>query len=227
MLDRLKPVFRGARKLNMKYTCMETWNDKWLIEYFFRGKMNGFFIEAGGADGETESSSCVLEKKYGWRGIIVEPCDEFYEILIKTRESKCIHAALSDVDGTASFVTPRDKSLSGLRDNISSWHRETVFREGHRIQEITTLSLRTLLKGNDCPEIIDFIHLDIEGSERKVLENFPFDEYLVRLFIVEISDEWIIGHMLKNGFLELKNHLNIESPWEKYFVNSKIINIDF
>jgi FkbM family methyltransferase len=210
--------------INMEYTCPQTFNDKWLVESFFRGVKNGFFIEAGGADGISESSSYVLEKNFGWRGIIVEPCDEFYDLLIKNRCSKCIHAALSDMDGVANFITAKDKFFSGLEENISDWHKDTVFQEGYRKHEVETISIRTLLKNNNCPAIIDYIHLDMEGSELKVIKNFPFDQYLVKLFIVEIGDERNRLHLLNNGFLELKNQFNIESLWECYFINGKIIN---
>lgn len=208
----------------MKYTCPQTLNDKWLVEFFFRGINNGFFIEAGGGDGITESASYVLEKYFGWRGIIVEPCDEFYEMILKARDSKCIPAALSNTDGRASFITAKDKFLSGLESNICEWHKENVYQEGHRIQTIETISMRTLLQKNQCPSIIDLIVLDVEGAETLVLQDFPFDKYLVKIFIIEISNNSVKDILYNNGFLEIKNHLNTETPWESYFVNQKIID---
>jgi FkbM family methyltransferase len=208
----------------MDYHCPQTFNDKWLIESFFKGMRNGFFIEAGGADGISESSSYTLEKDFGWRGIILEPCREFYEQLIKIRESKCFRAALSDTDGKATFITAKDKFYSGLSESISDWHKDTVYKEGFIEEEVETISAKSLLQNNNCPAIIDYIALDMEGSELQVLKAFPFNQYLVKLFIIEISDVRIRELMFENGFLELKNHFNTESPWENYFLNRKIVN---
>jgi len=208
----------------MEYTCLETFNDKWLIESFFRGMRDGFFIEAGGADGIYESTSYVLEKDFNWRGIILEPGNEFYGKLISKRTSKCINAALSDKDGSATFVTANDRYLSGIEQNITEFHKKAVFEEGYVKHLIETISMKTLLMKYQCPEIIDYIHLDIEGSELMVLKEFPFDQYLVKLFIIEMSDQNIRPLMLENGFLEVKNEFNTDCPWENYFVNKKIIH---
>ena len=41
---------------------------------FFKGKLrNGFFIEAGASDGETDSHTLYFESKYNWTGLLVEP----------------------------------------------------------------------------------------------------------------------------------------------------------
>lgn len=210
----------------MDYKCLDTFNDKWLIESFFKGKKNGFFIEAGGADGKNESSTYILEKHFGWNGIIVEPCDEFYEKLIRNRTSKCVCAALSDKDGFVSFITAaNDKYLSGIEQNISEWHREAVFQEGFKKRQVESISIKTLLKRYNCPSVIDLIHFDMEGSELSVIKEFPFDEYLVKLFIIEISDRMIKDELLNNGFLEVNNQFNTKAPWECYFINSKILNL--
>ena len=40
----------------------------------------GFFVEAGGNDGYTQSNTYWLERFRGWRGILVEPMPELYEM---------------------------------------------------------------------------------------------------------------------------------------------------
>merc|ERR1739844_226203 len=39
--------------------------------------LQGFFIEAGAADGEALSNTLYLEIKYGWTGLLVEPNPDF------------------------------------------------------------------------------------------------------------------------------------------------------
>ena len=51
---------------------------------------NGFFIEAGAADFETDSNTILFETQYGWSGLLVEPNPAIYSkvyissLLLKT-----------------------------------------------------------------------------------------------------------------------------------------------
>ena len=59
-------------------------------------KKNGFFVEAGAFDGETASNTLLLERKYGWKGVLVEPSQEsFIKILNKNRKAWFIPSCLS------------------------------------------------------------------------------------------------------------------------------------
>ena len=40
------------------------------------GRDSGFFVEAGGHDGYTQSNTYYLERARGWRGVLVEPMPE-------------------------------------------------------------------------------------------------------------------------------------------------------
>ena len=62
----------------------------------FKGKQNGFFIEAGAYDGETYSNSLKFELKLNWTGILVEPNpDNFESLLTKNRKAYAIKTCLS------------------------------------------------------------------------------------------------------------------------------------
>lgn len=43
----------------------ETNNNRWIAEYVFPGKRNGYFLEIGAANGKAASSCYVLEQKFG------------------------------------------------------------------------------------------------------------------------------------------------------------------
>ena len=40
---------------------------------YFNNKKDGIFIELGGLDGIRHSNTFLLEKKYNWRGLMIEP----------------------------------------------------------------------------------------------------------------------------------------------------------
>ncbi|ESO03313.1 hypothetical protein HELRODRAFT_173599 [Helobdella robusta] len=54
-------------------------------------KRNGFFVEAGGFDGETASNTLFLEVERNWTGLLIEPDPYFYTQL------GLIHAELPEL----------------------------------------------------------------------------------------------------------------------------------
>lgn len=50
---------------------------------YYNNKQNGYFLEIGGGDGILESNTYLLETKYKWSGICVEPVDYQFDNLRK------------------------------------------------------------------------------------------------------------------------------------------------
>jgi hypothetical protein len=48
---------------------------------YFNQKTNGCFIELGGLDGIRHSNTFLLEQKYNWNGLIIEPSPSLYKEL--------------------------------------------------------------------------------------------------------------------------------------------------
>ena len=64
--------------MNLEYKNLNTWNDKWIAEEVFPGTREGFYVEAGACNGVGCSSTYVLEKELGWKGVLVEPDPIFF-----------------------------------------------------------------------------------------------------------------------------------------------------
>ncbi len=211
-------------------------NDKWAIETVFKGRKNGFFVEAGVQNPIVNSSCYVLEKHYGWKGICVEPNSHYYARCLKARPgSIVVNVAVADKDGTAVFVETALGGYSGLKERLiavenkakqEGW-RKDMWRTGgdYREVEVTTLTLDHLLKKNNAPKIIDYIAMDIEGSEYPSLRAFPFEEHKVLCLSIEGRS---CNELLKSkGFVHVKNEYNTLGPWEQYFVHKEIMDERF
>jgi len=71
--------------------------DTKVIEYY-KEKQNGYFIEIGASDGITLSNTYLLEKKYNWRGICVEPIpDNYSKLIINRQNSICCDNAIYNI----------------------------------------------------------------------------------------------------------------------------------
>ena len=48
-----------------------------------------------------------------------------------------------------------------------------------------TVPLLEVLQRNRAPRVIDYFSLDVEGAEMYIMEDFPFDQYLIRILTIE------------------------------------------
>jgi hypothetical protein len=60
--------------------------DLWVL-HETRHKRNGYFVEFGAADGVNLSNTCLLEREFGWRGILAEPNTVWHAALRQNRNA--------------------------------------------------------------------------------------------------------------------------------------------
>jgi hypothetical protein len=77
--------------------------DKFVVE-ILRGMRGGFFLDSGASDGVTSSNTKLLEDSFGWKGICIEPNEDFYRALVKNRRCVCVNCCLYDRDSEVGFV---------------------------------------------------------------------------------------------------------------------------
>jgi FkbM family methyltransferase len=206
----------------------ETLNDRWIIEYIFPGKRNGYFIEAGAANGKDASSCYLLETELDWTGICIEPHREFFEQLREHRpHSHCEKVCLSDRYETVTYIQSDVAYMNGIKANLENykWQGEQVVETGQAI-ELPAVPLVDLLKKYQAPAVIDYAAFDIEGSELVVLESFPFEEYRFLALSIE-ADEWVWErlqpYLATFGYRSVSNPFNSEMIWEKYWLHESVL----
>lgn len=190
-----------------------TASDRW-VEKLYPGVVDGFYIEAGAATGLDHSASYYLEQ-IGWSGKSIEANPFFHAEFVAARKNPCIKAALMSEDGATEFIISQNQYYSCVKKNISPWHEPKVYNDGFQVIESPTVSFKTLL--SDCPKFIHAIFMDIEGSELECLRSFPFAEYKVGCFVIEISDLAIIHFMDTRGYIKVDNEFST-AGWEGHFV---------
>ena len=191
--------------------------DKWVNE-FYNNKKDGFFVEVGAFDGIQTSNTYFFEKTLGWGGVCIEANPEIFKRLSQNRRSINLNYAISDHEGECFFSTDRI-SENGYRVNCSR--------------------LDVLLKSVNCPRIIDYMSIDIEGHEYIALNNFNFSDFQVNLMTVEhnlysegskMKDE--IYHLLTdNGFTRVledvvcldTNPLYFNKQYEDWYINNILL----
>jgi FkbM family methyltransferase len=185
--------------------------DAWVVE-IFGGKLGGFFLEAGAADGFSESNTFVLEKRYGWKGICVEPNPALFDRLIHSgRTCICLNELIDSGTGTVEFASSGQESgiISSDTDNSLALRKDylTALRKSGMIQMMKTKPLADILAACKAPQTIDYFSFDVEGSETRILRNFPFDRYVFLSMTIERPTPELNSILFANGYSFVKNSL--------------------
>lgn len=197
-------------------SCSQAAQDLWVL-YESQGTGVGFFVEFGATDGVTISNTFLLEKNYGWKGILAEPNPVWHPSLRKNRtsaiETRCVY---SFTGARLKFLSADDPEYGGINDARGT--AKKLRRKGDTI-EVETISLNDLLEVHHAPRQIDFLSLDTEGSEYEILKSFDFDRWNVRLFTIELGpaekDGAIDRLMHENGYVRKFEKFSGGDAWYK------------
>lgn len=194
-------------------------------------KRNGYFVEVGASDGLTGSNTFLMEKYYGWKGILVEPAHSFQTVLNQNRRSKIEYAAIWSESGIElSFLDlGRYSGLSTLEifDN-KGIHSKTRRASDAEKYSVRTLSLNDLLTKHNAPQWIDYISVDTEGSEFDILCNFDFERFRVGIFTIEhnyddVHRNKILNLMNLMGYKRVYEQISHQDDW--YVLSNSLDNL--
>lgn len=193
--QRLKLKLRQGHVPGSDGTFSQNYQDTWLVRLAQRNGWpltaqgsHGFFLDLGAFHGIHCSNSALLEKKYGWSGICVEPLPVGFE----ERTCTVVARALSDrSDEVVRFVglgqekkigNPGEPgvdvmtiTIKGLLDCIN----------GTASQELNCSGISG--RRHHVPKFIHFVSLDIEGMEPRLLRTFPWADVQVAVWVMEIN----------------------------------------
>ncbi len=130
---------------------------------------NGFYIDIGAQHPRVDSVSRAFYE-LGWRGIHAEPVSEYVKLLREDRPDEVVLQVLvSDSSGSADFFEIPDTGLSTVSEDIASEHAARGFSIRRVEVEKTTLTDVFRQTGHRS---IHWLKIDVEGSERAVLEGW-------------------------------------------------------
>lgn len=163
--------------------------DKYVEEFFFEGKTEGFFIEIGGHDGITGSNTLFYEKFRNWDGICIEASPRLFEMMKMSRSVECLNLALSNFNGESAFmeITNGPHQMSGLTadlvPNVLETLKTSADFEGREIT-VPVMTFEKLARERDLKKV-DYFSIDVEGAEIKLLQGIDFDFTDIRVMSIE------------------------------------------
>ncbi len=186
-LVRLKHAFLHAWGA-FRGSYSQSGQDRWVLSELM-GKRDGFFLDIGAFDGKSFSNTYLLEKKFGWHGICVEPSDASFRRLQKTRTCICDHSLLWKEETDVEFIDAGE--YGGVASELSEPYLRLMERclgvsRSSRIPvKRRTSTVADVLRRHAAPACIDYLSIDTQGSEYEILQGFPFAVHHVRTLTVE------------------------------------------
>lgn len=149
--------------------------DEWINKYM--GSMpTGLYMDVGAGWFDHLSNTYMLYKK-GWRGLAVEPWEGYHADWEKYRPRDIlVKEAISDKPGLVSMAST---IMNG------SWLYAVHLTEGDATRMVQAITFAELL--NVHPEFFntDFLNLDVEMAEDKVLSTVDFTKFKPKWMIIE------------------------------------------
>ncbi|WP_269625319.1 FkbM family methyltransferase [Prochlorococcus marinus] len=179
-------------------------------------KQNGYFVELGAADGLIGSNSYLLEKQFGWQGILVEAAKYWHTRLTNNRrvniEKKCVWS--SSNKELMFRETETLKQLSTI-EICKDLNKTTSLRENGELYKVDTISLLDLLRKYKAPNIIEYLSMDTEGSEYEIIRDFDFEKYKFRVITIERNNnrEKIFTLLKSKGYKRILTEISKPDDW--------------
>lgn len=183
----------------------------------FNEKQAGFFVDVGAHDGICLSNTYVLEHRFHWKGICIEANPTTFRQLTKNRTATCVHAC---IDAEERLVEFKKDGLFGKVANVSRTFDEEPDRRDFDKVLLNTTTLCRVLDDYGAPIEIDYLSMDIEGSEERALSRFPFDHYKIKYMTIERPTAALKQRLEDNGFVMIKEIPGLDC----FYIHSSYIN---
>lgn len=146
------------------------------------------FVEFGARNGIEHSNTYPYEDSLGWTGLLFEIDPREYSQLEKNRpNSKVI---LGPVCPSYQKSVPLLLSQFGGWSGVAGQYEPTRVNDKRRVVKNTACyHLATELRNLNMTRI-DYMTIDTEGTEQLIIEDFPWNEFDVRVVQIEQLNEW-------------------------------------
>lgn len=194
--------------------------DEFLDRTVFRGLRGGTFAEIGAYDGVTGSNTLFFEMFRGWSGVLVEASPRLHAEVLKARGTPCLNVAVAAEAGIAEFLDVRKGyvQMGGLLDGLGARAKAAIEadpRTEAEVIRVPTRPLAEILRGAGLSRI-DYLSMDIEGGELAVLRGFPFAEFDITAWSIEVNEaEPAIPEIMTRAGYRLAAHVGVDQIWVK------------
>ena len=184
-----------------------------IINYIFKNRNDGFYLDIGAQHPISNNNTYLLFKK-GWKGINIDLDKKNIDLFKIARPNDInLNYAVSDINGETDLYFYHESSpINTLDINVSKYQKAKI----KEVKKIKTKTLDNILNDINLYQKIDYMNIDVEGHEEKILNSFNIKKYQPRVISIEYLDLKMKELHFKNN--DINNLLN--SNLYKFFVNN-------
>jgi FkbM family methyltransferase len=217
---------KSFKKSFLYFNNSTSQNNRIAIDIFVLNYLNfkkkGFFLEFGAGNGIYNSNTYLMEKKFEWRGILVEPAKVYYPELIRNRNCIVEKNCLWTESNLKLEFTEVDKTIESGMSTITKYEDRDRFsilrKKKNKKYFVNTITLLEVLDKYKAPKNIDFMSIDTEGSEFEILKNFNFKKY--KFGFISCEHMWnlekrsnIYKLLTNNGYKRIYTEYSVQDDW--------------
>lgn len=180
---RLRTVARTERSLkphflkeNSEFEIQDLLS--FVVAHHARPDSEFFFVQIGAFDGRRQDPLYQLICERNWRGVLVEPQTEPFEVLKRNYQSQegllFFNVAIGPRDGEIPFFTTKDAPTATASPYRHLLVKPGLFRREVVQQQIPCWTLSTLLERANAPDQIDLLQIDTEGYDYEIIRSIDF-----------------------------------------------------
>lgn len=164
------------------------WGEDQFINEFFKDKKNGIYLDIGCFHPVMYSNTCLLHRK-GWRGINIDinPTSiDLFNIIRPKDTNLC--TTINETKET--FKVYYDDPFSPVNTLDKQFYEklENKFNKDEKKLTVESKSMKEILNISKIDGCIDFINLDVEGMDYKILKNLDLKQLKPKLISIETHD---------------------------------------
>ena len=176
----------------------------------------GYFVEIGALDGLSFSNTIMLERCFGWKGLLIEGSpSNFAELRRNGRLATSVHSAVCDQVGFVDFVYSGTGAKGATNGQLGHGFRHDSTKKAitGKIARVPCKPLGALMDDVSLPAVVDFLSLDVEGAEWNVIRTV--DPARFRIIFVEMPGE---GGNLTVPLQRVHDHIMAAGHrWARYY----------
>lgn len=193
-----------------------------ILDRIFEDVKKGFYIDIGANHPSVDSVTKLFYDR-GWNGINIEPHPVMYEKLVDVRKRDLnLNLVISDKLGEKKFHFFELSGYSTLNSKIAKQHTEAGLVGTSRTVPVCTLD--EVIKNNIKDQIIHFLKIDVEGSERGVLLGLNLSKYRPIIIVIESfrTNTQIENHTdWESILLDSKYHLCYQDGVNRFYLDTQ------
>jgi len=181
-------LLNRIHELQQQTLCFSQEGEDLILETFFEGVQNGFFVDVG-AYYPIRFSNTYLFYLKGWTGVNIDARPQSMAIFNKIRPKDInLEVAIGQKEETLTYYMFDEPGLNSFSKEISEDRNKNT---PYKIQKTANIPLKRLETVLDeylpTNTSIQFMSIDVEGLDLEVLQSNNWNKYKPKMILVETS----------------------------------------